>query len=172
MTGIRDEHEERPATALAWKPGSSQELRTAARLLTADADCATVVQDRDGVVMAANLRAAELLATTVEDLAGNRWLDPRWHAVSEWGLPLTREQHPAGRVLTTGASVPGILVGLTMVPAHRTVWLEITAHPLADGPDGPLLGVVLLMKDVTEGDRARCAMDSLVAALRASCPGR
>jgi len=92
--------------------------------------------------------------------------------VSEWGLPLAREQHPAARALTTGASVPDTLVGLTMVPVRRTVWLEITAHPLADGPDGPLLGVVVLMRDVTEGDRARCAMDALVATLRASRPGR
>jgi PAS domain-containing protein len=171
MTGIRDEHVGRPA-ALAWTPGSGEELRAAARLLAQDADRATVVQDRDGVVMAANVQAAELLGTTVEDLAGNRWLDPRWHAVSEWGLPLTPEQHPAGRALTTGASVPDTLVGLTMVPARRTVWLETTAHPLTDGPGGPLLGVLVLMKDVTEGDRARCAMDSLVATLRATRPDR
>jgi len=168
MTGIRDEHQGRPAAALAWTSGSSEPLRAAARLFTADADCATVVQDRDGVVMAANLRAAELLSTTVEDLAGTRWLSPRWHAVSEWGLPLIPEQHPAGRAIITGASVPGTLVGLTMVPARRTVWLETTAHPLADGPAGPLLGVLVLMKDVTEGDRARCAMDCLVATLRAA----
>jgi len=59
--------------------------------------------------------------------------DTRWAAVSEQGLPLIGDQHPAMRTLATGEPVRGFLMGVLIpgLDSSRTCWLDVSAYPIA-----------------------------------------
>jgi len=126
-----------------------------------------VVQDGTGAIVGASQTAATLLGLTRSQLLGLTSMGPRWQAVNERGLPLPGDQHPAMLALATGRSVVGALMGVLVPEDGRTVWLEVTAHPLTSPePASPPYGVVALFSDVTGSDRGRRAFDALVQGFR------
>ena len=130
-------------------------------------DAGIVAQLATGAIVGANAAAAALLGLTWEQLVGRTSMDPRWSAVSEQGLPLTGDQHPAMVTLGTGQPVAGFLMGVS-TPVDvgdlgrtlaRTRWIEIASHPATDAGGG-VVGVVTSFVDASGTARGRAASDA------------
>jgi diguanylate cyclase (GGDEF)-like protein/PAS domain S-box-containing protein len=158
---------------MRWTPGCDDTLRAAAGpLVDASGSAGVVIQARTGEIVGANEEAEGLLGLTWDQMMGRTSADPRWSAVSETGLPLTGDQHPAMVTLATGQPVTGFLMGV-MAPVDvgdlgrtlaRTRWIDIESVPLLDA-DG-VIGVGALFTDVSETDRGRAASDAQWAAFQ------
>ena len=163
----------RMRSALEWSDGCPDALRSAGTQLAAEHPGSGVVaQLPSGVIVGANLAAADLLGLTWDQLMGRTSMDPRWSAVAESGLPLTGDQHPAMVTLATGQPVSGFLMGV-MTPVDvgdlgrslaRTRWIDITSTPIVS--DGALVGVATYFNDASETERGRAASELQWAAFQ------
>ncbi len=173
---------------LRWAEGSGDGLGPdAERAAAGHPGAGLLVQEAGGAIVAANEAAATLLGLDWDQLIGRTTRDPRWAAVTERGLSVTGDQHPAMRTLTTGAPVRGFLMGVTIpggsVPGayeDRTRWFETATDPLyrrpADAaatarsfalhPVVPPAGVLVAFTDISELPRGRAATESLLASYR------
>ena len=161
-------------SALEWVAGCDERLsRGAEEIARAHTGSGIAVQDAGGAIVGANPRAAQLLGLTWDQLIGRTSMDGRWSAVSEDGLPLLGDQHPAMVSLRTGEVVRGFLMGV-MAPIDvgelgralaRTQWIEIASYPVI-AADGPVLGVVAVFEDATDSARGRAASDVQLAAFQ------
>ncbi|MEI6621248.1 MAG: PAS domain S-box protein, partial [Actinomycetes bacterium] len=138
-------------TGLLWVEGVGADLVSGAELVAADAADAglgVVVHDGAGVIVGANDVAGESLGLSWDQLVGRTSRDRRWSAVSEQGLALTGDQHPAMRTLATGEPVEDFLMGV-LIPAGasagRTQWLSISTYPVGV----PVVGVAAVFTDVS-----------------------
>jgi diguanylate cyclase (GGDEF)-like protein/PAS domain S-box-containing protein len=158
---------------LEWSPDCDAALRAAGERLTGEHPSSGIVaQDPTGAIVGANLEAADLLGLTWDQLLGRTSMDTRWSAVSEVGLPLTGDQHPAMVTLATGQPVASFLMGV-MTPVDvgdlgrslsRTRWIDIDSHPVL--ASGALVGVVAVFDDVSDTPRGRAASDLQWAAFQ------
>jgi len=160
-------------SAMEWSEGCPDALRAAGERLAAEHPTSGVVtQLTSGAIVGANLAAADLLGLTWDQLLGRTSMDARWSAVSESGLPLTGDQHPAMVTLATGQPVSGFLMGV-MTPVDvgdlgrslaRTRWIDITSAPVVS--DGALVGAVTVFDDASETERGRAASEQQWAAFQ------
>ena len=158
---------------LEWSPDCDIALRAAGERLADEHPASGIVgQAPTGAIVGANLEAADLLGLTWDQLLGRTSMDARWSAVSEAGLPLTGDQHPAMVTLATGQPVSSFLMGV-MTPVDvgdlgrslsRTRWIDIDSHPVVS--DGVLVGVVAVFDDVSDTPRGRAASDVQWAAFQ------
>ncbi|GAB6899263.1 PAS domain-containing protein [Kineosporia succinea] len=159
---------------LRWRPHTDPLLRAATEHHAAlhGSSSAVLVQDGNGEIVAANPAAVALLGLSWRQLVGLTSLDPRWQAVTEDGMPLPGDRHPALVALTTGRPVTGFLMGVIIPPEARTVWLDIDAQPLpmlepgAVSRPAPVCGVMVRFTDISGSPRGRRACDNLVQAYR------
>ncbi len=158
------------SSRLEWVAPAAAELMAAVRdRPPAPADAGVVVQDTSGQIVAANLTAGRLLGLSWDQLIGRTSMDPRWAAVSEEGLPLPGDQHPAMRALAAGSPVDAALMGILLPPASTSVagltrWIEVTAMPVLES-GGPI-GVVSWFRDASRTERAFAANEALLASYR------
>ncbi|MEI6621888.1 MAG: PAS domain S-box protein, partial [Actinomycetes bacterium] len=140
-----------------------------------------VVQDASGIIVAANDgtagAATSVLGLSWDQLVGRTSRDRHWSSVSEQGLAIPGDQHPAMRTLTTGEPIRGFLMGVFTPGAltrkglilGRTRWLEISSIPIdptsGETPvsEAGLAGVVTIFEDVSDTPRGRAASDSLLS---------
>ena len=162
------------ASGVHWESACAPALVACASAVAADRSSVGIVaQDATGAIVGANEQAAALLGLTWDQLVGRTSMDARWSAVSEHGLPLTGDQHPAMVTLATGEPVSGFLMGV-MTPVDvgdlgrtvaRTRWIEIGSHPVRD-ESGAVVGVVADFVDATDSARGQAASDAQWAALQ------
>jgi len=158
-------------SAMQWSDGCPDALLAAGEHLVADHPRSGVVaQLPTGAIVGSNPEAADLLGLTWDQMLGRTSMDPRWSAVSESGLPLTGDQHPAMVTLATGQPVSDFLMGV-MTPVDvgdvgrslaRTRWIDISSNPVVS--DGVLVGVATVFDDASESERGRAASDAQWAA--------
>ncbi len=112
-----------------------------------------VVQDRGGVIQAANASAERILGLPADRLLGRGSLDGGWNAVREDGSPFPGEDHPGMVTLRTGRPCANEVMGVPR-PAGELRWLSVSTQPLLDGDLTAPTGVVASFADVTEARRA------------------
>ncbi|MEI8081885.1 MAG: PAS domain-containing protein, partial [Actinomycetes bacterium] len=92
-----------------------------------------VVHASSGAIVGANAEAGALLGLSWDQLVERTSRDLRWSAISEQGLPLIGDQHPAMRTLANGEPVADFVMGV-LIPGQsrpaRTSWLNICTYPL------------------------------------------
>lgn len=163
----------RGTPALTWLDGVDPGLvRHVATLARGTADRAIVVHDHDGPIVAGNGDAADLLGLTLGQLLGRTSRDERWQAVSELGVSLPGDQHPAMQSLLTGVPVERFIMGVHVPEAvvdgvehlAENRWLEIDSVPVV--VDGTTLGAVAWFRDVSDSERGREASSRLLDAYR------
>lgn len=109
-----------------------------------------VVKDLRNRIVFANPAAARMLGLPPEQLLGLSADAPELPSCHLDGRPYDAGDLPSSRVLTTGRSVTGAVVGMPR-PDGAQVWAEHNAHPLVGpGPDHALYGVVTAVRDVSE----------------------
>ncbi len=151
---------------LRWHSPVGDVVFAAVHALTRSPRTALVVQDEAGRIVAANRAAEAALGLTWDQMIGRTSSDARWQAVSESGLPLSGDDHPAMVALRSGQPVHDVVMGVVLPPvaglAAETRWLSVDATPLID--DRRTVGVLAEFMVVTDGARARAAAQAPVAA--------
>src|SRR5215510_10305685 len=88
-----------------------------------------VVQDADGLIVACNPSAEQLLGLTAEQMAGRSSLDPRWRAIHPDGSPFPGDTHPAWVTLQTGLPQHNVEMGVHK-PDGTLTWISVNTQPL------------------------------------------
>ncbi len=119
-----------------------------------------VVQERSGVISAANAAAARILGLTPEQLAGRSSLDPTWRCVRADGSPFPGSEHPAMVTLRTGAPTQNVLMGV-FKDGENLSWISINALPLRHRAGDAPYAVVTTFHDITALKAAQEASERL-----------
>jgi PAS domain S-box-containing protein len=133
-------------------PEPLAELAERHNLLVQDNDTGLLVHDADGITVSANEAAERLLGLPSADMIGRIAGDARWATVGRSGAPMSADDHPVVRALTSGESVRNAIIGV-----HRPtddgdgayVWLEVGSEPLIDERSSRPYAVVSSLRDVT-----------------------
>lgn len=105
------------------------------------------VADRDGKIVESNATAERLLGLGAEEQARRAIDGGEWRIVRTDGTDMPTEEYASVRSLREGRIVENAEMGV-MGPRGESIWLNVTAAPLADG------GVVITYGDITERKRA------------------
>ncbi|MEI8334610.1 MAG: PAS domain S-box protein, partial [Chloroflexota bacterium] len=112
-----------------------------------------VLQAADGTIEASNASAEAILGLTLDQMAGRRPVDPRWHAVHEDGSPFPGRTHPAMATLATGEPCSGVIMGVHK-PDGTLTWISTNSEPLFHAGESRPYAVVTSSADVTGLRRA------------------
>ncbi|MFO1338724.1 MAG: EAL domain-containing protein [Burkholderiaceae bacterium] len=112
-----------------------------------------MVQDAQGRVVDANLRAEQLLGLPREALVSGDVFSLGRDAVGEDGEPIALDDLPSRRTLCTGLPQHDRLLGV-LHPGGQRRWLRVNTQILA-GPDGSTQGVISCFLDETDARAQR-----------------
>jgi PAS domain S-box-containing protein len=112
-----------------------------------------VVHAPDTSIQLSNPQAAELLGLSADQLYGRTAMDPEWHFLREDGAALPLEEYPVNRVVSSGQTLDGLVLGVLRSGRIEPVWLLCNAYPAHDA-SGELLQVVVTFIDVSDLKRA------------------
>ncbi|HJV71721.1 sensor domain-containing protein [Ideonella sp.] len=107
-----------------------------------------LVQDAQGRIVDANLKAEQLMGLPRSELIGRTSFDPRWAPVGEDGTPMRPEAMPSIVTLRSGQPQVDRPVGVRTPDGQRR-WLRVNTQILA-GPDGSTQGVISCFLDETD----------------------
>lgn len=117
-----------------------------------------VYQDAEGVIVAVNPAAADILGAPADALIGLRSDDPSWQAVHEDGSPFPGSEHPAMQALRTAEVVRDVVMGVNHGQTGERRWLLVTAVPDARDEHGVPQRVYTMFTDLTEQRRVAAAL--------------
>jgi len=120
----------------------------ALRSVIADLQLGVLIQGARTEILYCNRAAAELLGVSEENMLGKTFTDPQWDVIQEDGRLFPPADHPAARVIRTGLSARGVVMGVHRPSGRDLVWLDVNADPLADS-DGRVSRVVCAFSDIT-----------------------
>ncbi|HKL77923.1 MAG TPA: PAS domain S-box protein, partial [Gammaproteobacteria bacterium] len=106
----------------------------------------------DGVILAANPAACDILEVSEEELLGRAAWSGAWRTLSEDGAPFPQAEHPAMVTLRTGEGVSGVTMGLERADGEVR-WISVNAEPLAGES-----GAVATFSDITQRHQAEKAL--------------
>ncbi len=106
-----------------------------------------IVEDADGVVVAANARARAILGVSSGAIPGAASAGLAWGFVDESGAPMSGEAHPATITRITGRPCVDQVLGITRSDGRR-IWVRLNTRPLFD-ESGAVAGVVGSFADIT-----------------------
>jgi PAS domain S-box-containing protein len=127
------------------------------RHLIDDLNAGVVVHAPDTSILLSNVRAADLLGLTPDQMQGKVVADPGWRFVHEDGTTMPVEEFPVARVIATGAPVVDLLVGIDRPRTTDRVWVLVNAYPEHDGARR-LRQVVVTFVEVTRRVEAEQAL--------------
>ena len=126
-----------------------------------------IVQDRNGTIIESNPMARDILGLTHEQIEGLSVQDPPWQAISEDGSPLPGDNHPSMRVMRTGISVEGQVIGVFNPIIEQYRWLLINTEPILDPKTSQVRGTVSTFLDITDRKMREEELHRLNRTLRA-----
>ncbi len=116
-----------------------------------------VLQDRDGVIRAANASAARILGLTADQIMGRTSMDPRWRAIREDGEPFPGDSHPAMLTLKSGEPCRDVIMGVYR-PDGTLGWISINTQPMFRPGEQHCHAVVCSFTEVTDRRRAEAEL--------------
>ncbi|MBI5542222.1 MAG: PAS domain S-box protein [Bacteroidia bacterium] len=100
------------------------------RSLIAHLEAGVVVHSADTSIINNNQRASFLLGLSEEQMKGKLAIDPRWKFINENKLPLTLEEYPVNRVISTQKPFKEIILGVYRPESNDVVWLTVNGFPV------------------------------------------
>ncbi len=91
-----------------------------------------VVHADDTRILYANPQALQLLRLSEEQALGRQALRAEWNLIDESGRCLTVAEYPVNRVLATGDTLTGLVVGIVDQLQPEPTWVLIHAYPQVD----------------------------------------
>ena len=104
----------------------------------------------DGVLIDYNNAALEIFGLTSDQFMGKTLSDPQWKVVSEDGIELPGEKHPAMVALQTGKEVRDTVVGVYNPSKKHFKWLVVNAIPQFNKAGETPYQVFVTLQDITE----------------------
>jgi two-component system, NtrC family, sensor kinase len=117
-------------------------------------DSAIVIRDLTGRFVAFNEGALTALGATADQLLGKAPHDPNWRAVLSDGSPVTADQSPTTLAMRTGKTTRREVMRLHL-PDGTLRWLHVSAAPIRERGDGPIIAGVVHYTDITESVRSQ-----------------
>jgi len=114
---------------------------------------AVVVHAPDTRITEINPQALELLGLTQDQALGRVSRDPDWAFLGADSEPIDPESYPVNQVLTTGAPLRDMIVGINRQNHGDVVWVLVNADPVVKA-DGDIHQVIVTFVDITERKRA------------------
>lgn len=139
----------RDSTARRFAESALSSVETQDRFVLDRIQSGIVVHDATTRILYANNKASELLGITYDRLLGVGSADPSWQLLDEAEQPLAIEDFPVSRVLATGESVKGLLVGTRRPYDGHVAWGLCHAFPVRN-VHGRLAEIVVSFTDVTQ----------------------
>jgi PAS domain S-box-containing protein len=133
-----------------------------------------VVHGADTQIVMSNPEASKILALTAEQMLGKESVDPRWTFISKEMSPLSIDEFPVNKVVSTMDPISNYEVGVICPERDSITWVMVNAVPLLNN-SGKLEKIVVNFVDITkrvtlekslrqEKQRAESALDRAVAA--------
>jgi PAS domain S-box-containing protein len=118
-----------------------------------------VYQDKNGVIIDANLSAERILGLTRDQLLGRESRDPRWKAIREDFSAFPGEDHPAMVTLRTGERTSAIM-GVFNPRDTQYHWILAHAVPIFHPEEKNSIQVLTTFEDITQEHLAKNALDA------------
>lgn len=112
-----------------------------------------VLQNREGVILACNKSAEDILGLTIDQMMGRTSIDPRWQAIYENYTPFPGENHPAMITLRTGEPQKDVIMGVYK-PSGALTWISINSRPMFNEVDSLPYAVIASFTDITRRKEA------------------
>ena len=109
-----------------------------------------VMVESDGCIIAANDAACRIFGVEREALEGKSYLDIFRDAVKRDGSPFPKREFPCYLALTTGESVPRVLVGLRDPVLGERRWLAVRSVPVFKEGEQLPYRAICTVADVTD----------------------
>ena len=116
-----------------------------------------IIRDRSGQIVVANESAARILGTTRQALIGTAAPGYVRGFVDEAGQPVPPDDLHFSRVLRTGESLLGVVIGVDRHDASR-IWISCNMRPLLQPGASEPQGVVTSFLDITAARAATLAL--------------
>ena len=123
-----------------------------------------VIQSADGQIIWHNAVACRVLRMTPDQLLGRSSMDEDWQSVHLDGTPMSGDEHPAMRAITTGRPVEREIMGVS-TGTQDMCWVQVDSFPLdlSTGRIG-----VSVFTDVTEEMNHQRDLDAMLTHLQNS----
>ncbi|VXD23772.1 PAS domain S-box protein [Planktothrix paucivesiculata] len=106
-----------------------------------------IIHGVDTRILVCNSIACELLGLSMDQMMGKTAIDPAWHFLREDGTPMTLEEYPVYRVLSTQKPFKDYILGINRVNLSR-VWVLVNAFCEFDS-NHQLKQVVIMFVNIT-----------------------
>ncbi len=118
------------------------------RKLIENLSTAVVIHSADSKVIFANDAALKILGLTLNQIQGKTATDPSWMFIHEDGSPVSIDDLPVSKVISTGKEVKSQIIGMNQPLPRVPSWAICNAHPEFDG-DGKLIEIIVNFTDIT-----------------------
>jgi len=108
-----------------------------------------VVHALDTSVVMNNPRASELLGLSNDQMKGKTAIDPDWKFVNEDNMPLSLEEYPVNRILTSKKSIRNQILGIHRPGTKEIIWVTVNGFLMFDST-GEFTQIVISFIDITE----------------------
>ena len=109
---------------------------------------AIVIHGADSRVIYANDAALKILGLTLEQIQGKISTDPNWMFIHEDGTPVSIEDLPVSKVISSGKEVKSQIMGMNHPLPRMPTWVICNAHPEFD-EQGNITEVIVNFTDIT-----------------------
>lgn len=119
------------------------------RSLLVNLEAGIVVHAPDTSIVINNRKASELLGLTDAQMRGKSAIDPAWKFIHEDNTPLTLEEYPVNRIITSRQPIKEQRLGIQQPGKNDIVWVSVNGFPLRDSK-GEIAEIVISIIDITE----------------------
>ena len=116
-----------------------------------------VVQGPSTEVLLCNESALDMLGLDEDQYYGRTSYDPSWNIIHEDGSPFEAQRRPMALVLTSGAPVRNVVMGVWRPKKKDRMWLLVSAEPSFD-EGGRVVEIVATLIDLTERKRLEASL--------------
>ncbi|MEI8202713.1 MAG: PAS domain S-box protein [Bacteroidota bacterium] len=119
------------------------------RSLMFNLEAGIVVHSPDTSIVMNNDRASELLGLSQEQMKGKVAIDPAWEFIHEDSTPLTLEEYPVNRIVTSRQPIKDQILGVLQPNKNDIVWLTVNGFQVLDHK-GAITEIVISFIDISE----------------------
>jgi PAS domain S-box-containing protein len=127
------------------------------RALLQNLEAGIVVHALDTSIIMNNPRASELLGLSNDQMKGKVAVDPDWKFVNEDNMPLSFEEYPVNRILTSKKPIRNQILGIHRPGTKDIIWVTVNGFLMLDGT-GDFSEIVISFIDITERKLAEAAL--------------
>jgi PAS domain S-box-containing protein len=119
------------------------------RNLVSELQVGILLQDPEGNIMMSNQAMYNMMYVTEREIIGQKVWNIFPNAIHEDERPFVFEERPSYKAIHTKKPVAGVVMGVLLPAAKKTVWLLINAYPVLDA-EGSVQSIICSFTDITE----------------------